>query len=268
MVRILPAVVAVLLGGVSGADEALRRSCVFIEGEDFGPTGDEWRPGQGWADDIYEANSGDAVLANDGEKGEATAEVVVPAAGTYLAWVRYLKVGAYPGTFGLRIEQNGATVLDAEYRATPEGNDWRAVWEKFETPLAAGPAKLTLHIRQPGIRQRVDCVLLSPDPAYEPNYRDFAPQVFLRVRLLGPTQPVHVRVSTYQHRAPTWYGEPGTLGGTGFGSPEPLPVGTWSPWVDLSPWMDAGKWLTTIKLRFMQGDQPLPSVRTELQVAP
>jgi len=262
------AAVAVLLTSASVADEALRRSSVFVEGEDFQPRGTEWRAGQGWADDIYEANSGDAVLANDGGAGEATAEVVIPADDTYHVWVRYLKVGAYPGTFGLRVEQGGATAVDGEYRANPEGGDWRAVWEKFDADLVAGPAMLTLYIKQPGIRQRVDCVLLTPDPTDPPNYRDFAPQVFLRVRLLAPQQAVRLPVTTYQHRAPNWYGDPGTLGATGLGSAEPLPAETWSPWVDLSPWMDAGKWTTTIKLRFLSGDQPLPAVRAEVQVAP
>jgi hypothetical protein len=250
------------------ADDALRRASVFVEGEDFVPSGPEWVAGEGWHDDIYEANSGNAVLANDGGKGEATKEVVIPADGTYNAWVRYLKVGAYAGTFGLRVEQNGQVALDAEYRTKPEGADWKPVWEKFEGKLVAGPAKLTFYIKQPGIRQRIDCVLLTPNLTYEPNYRDFAPQVFLRVRLSEPQESVSVRVSTYQHRAPVWYGEPGTIGATGLGSAEPLPPGTWSPWVEISPWMDADKWLTTVKLRFMSGDKPLPSVKADLQIAP
>ncbi|MBM3472342.1 MAG: hypothetical protein FJX75_03590 [Armatimonadetes bacterium] len=260
---------AILTTGVSArADEALRRTSVFVEGEDFVPTGPEWVAGEGWRDDIYEANSGNAVLANDGGKGEATKDVVIPADGTYNAWVRYLKVGAYAGTFGLRVEQNGQVALDAEYRTKPEGADWKPMWEKFEAGLVAGPAKLTLYIKQPGIRQRIDCVLLTPNLTYEPNYRDFAPQVFLRVRLIEPEQAVSVRVSTYQHRAPVWYGEPGTIGATGLGSADPLPPDTWSPWVEISPWMDADKWLTTVKLRFMAGDKPLPSVKADLQVAP
>lgn len=247
--------------------DELRRSSVFIEGEDFTPMGPEWRVGEGWYDDIYEATSGNAVLANDGGGGEAVAHVQIPADATYHVWMRYLKIGAYPGTIALRIEQDGATVFDHKYRTAPEGGDWRPVWEKFTADLVAGPATVTLSIAQPGIRQRVDCVLITPDLDYEPNYRDFARPVYVRFRLTEPAAPAVASVTTYQHRGPVYYGYPGTISTGGLEVGEPIPPATWSPWCELSRWMDAGKWLTTVKLKFLVGGKPVQRVAGEFQVA-
>ncbi|MBI2302867.1 MAG: hypothetical protein HYU66_28505, partial [Armatimonadetes bacterium] len=251
------------------ADDALRRSSVFVEGEDFAPDGPGWSPGQGWNDDIYTATSGDAVLGNNGDQGEAKREVTVPAAGTYQVWALYLKIGEYPGTFGLRIEQGGKAVFDQRYRTKPEGGDWRPVWEQFPAELQAGPATLTVYLAQPGIRQRLDCVLITPKADYKPDYHDFAPQVFCRYRVIAPAGAVVPSVDTYLHRAPVYYYAPGAWTAKGFdGTGEPVPAGSWSPWVDLSRYMDSGKWLTTVKLRFLSGGKPVERVKVELQVAP
>ena len=253
---------------VTHADDALRRKSVFVEGEDFAPIGTDWRAGEGWADDIYEATSGNAVLANDGGKGEARKDVVIPAEGPYSVWVRYLKIGTYGGTFGLKIEQGGKTVCDEKYRTKPDGGDWRPMWERFEAKLAAGPATLALYIATPGIRQRVDCVLLTPDAKYQPDYRDFAPQTFIRFRLLAPAVPAVPHVNTYIHRAPVYYHDPGDISAGGLGvAGEPVAAGAWSPWCEISRYMDSGRWITTVKLRFFSGGKPLSSVRADIQVA-
>ncbi len=253
----------------AAAIEALRRQSVFTEAEAFIPEGPAWRAGEGWADDIYDATSGDAVLAHDGQTAaEARRDVVIPAAGTYNVWVRYLKIGEYKGTFGLRIEQAGQTVFDRHYRTAPAGTDWRGVWEKFEARLDAGPATLVLYLAQPGIRQRVDCVLLTPNLACEPEYRHFGPRAFLRFRLLEPPLPVTVHVRTYVHRAPVYYHDPGVVSTAGLGVPgDPVPAGSWSPWFDLSSYMDAGRRQTTIQCAFASGERPLPRVRVHYQLA-
>lgn len=261
---------AMLLSGLARGESAIRERSVFVEGEDFQPVGQGWWAGQGWADDIYEATSGDAVLGNDGGSGEAKAEVKIPTSGRHNVWVRYLKIGKYGGSFGLRIEQNGAVVFDKHYRTQPEGDEWRPMWEKFEADLQAGPATLTLYIAVPGIRQRVDCVLITPDLDYEPNYRDFAPQVFLRFRLLEPAVPTAAYVSTYLHRAPVYYFDPGlfTSAGLGVGG-DPVGPGQWSPWADISRYMDSDRWITTVKMFFRDAEgKPLSRVRAEFQISP
>jgi hypothetical protein len=249
--------------------EARRQASVFVEAEDFAPVGNDWRPGDGWADDIYDATSGNAVLANDGGQGEARRDVVIPAAGTYNAWVRYLKIGDYKGSFGLRILQGGQTVFEHVYRTTPTGGDWRGLWETFAAPLNAGPATLVLYLAVPGIRQRLDCVLLTPDLTYEPDYRDFAPRAFLRFRLLDPAVPVTVHLRTYIHRAPIYYHDPGLVTSAGLGAAgAPIAAGAWSPWFDLSRYMDAGKWQTTVKCAYATEGKPLAHVKAEYQLAP
>jgi len=270
MNRRLCACLCLLLGlaAAVSADDELRRASVFVEGEEFEPVGAGWSAGDGWNDDIYEATSGDAVLGNSGDRGEARKEVVIPAEGAYNVWARYLKIGAYPGSFGLRIEQGGQVVFDEKYRTQPEGNDWRPMWEKHEARLSAGPATLTVYLAVPGIRQRLDCVLITPELDYQPDYHDFGKQVFIRFRLLDPAEPVVARVTTYMHRAPIWYGDPGTITANGLGPGGPVPAGEWSPWCDVSKPMDAGKRLTTVKLKFLADGQPLPRVRADLQVAP
>jgi len=271
LARILFLASLMVLGtGVGGANGDLRSRSVFVEGEDFQPVGQGWWAGQGWADDIYEATSGDAVLGNDGGGGEAKAEVVIPTSGRHNVWVRYLKIGKYGGSFGLRIEQKGVVVFDGHYRTHPEGDEWRPMWEKFEADLQAGPATLTLYIAVPGIRQRVDCVLITADLGYEPNYRDFAPQVFLRFRLLEPQQPTAVYLSTYLHRAPVYYFDPGLFTSAGLGTGgEPVQPGQWSPWADISRYMDSDRWITTVKMSFRSTEgKPLPRVRAEFQVSP
>lgn len=259
-----------LIGLTGGLYAGIREQSVFIEGEDFSPSNEEWQPREGWGDDIYTATSGDAVLAHPGHgQGTAQANVMIPTTGEYNVWIRYLKIGTYPGSFGLRILQNGQIVFDEKYRTKPEGNDWRDVWEKFPAQLQAGPATLTLYIAQPGIRQRVDCVLLTADLQYQPNYRDFAPQTFVRFRLLEPALPVIATLNTYLKRAPVYYYHPGriTANGLGAAGPEIVP-GEWSPWIDISRFMDSGRWLTTAKFAFTSGQEKLERLKIEWQISP
>ena len=252
----------------AAAHAGIREQSVFVEGEDFTPTNDDWRAGEGWADDIYDATSGNAVLLNQGGgKGEATAQVTVPQASDYNVWVRYLKIGTYPGSFGLRITQGGQVVFDEKYRTKPEGGDWRGMWEKFPAKLQAGPATLTIYLAVGGIRQRVDCVLLTPDLKYEPQFQDFAPQTFLRFRLLDPPVPVTATINTYLKRAPVYYYHAGTVTDKGLAvAGGEIAPGAWSPWFELSRFMDSGKWLTTVKLAYNSGGKPLDHVKLEYQL--
>lgn len=263
--------VFVLLTTTVSAQTDLRSRSVFVEGEDFVPSNADWVAGKGWADDIYSATSGDAVLGNaGGGSGVASKDVVIPAAGKYNVWVRYLKIGAYAGTFGLKIAQNGATVFDKEYRTRAEGGGWDPVWEKFEGDLQAGPATLTLYLAKPGIRQKIDCVLITSDLSYtKPEFKDFAPQTFLRFKLTEPAVPVTVKARTYLKREPVYYFDPGTITSKGLNvAGDPIAAGEWSPWVDFSRYMDSGEHQTTVKLAFFSGDKPLAHVKAIYQLAP
>ncbi len=252
------------------AAPSLRDVSVFIEGEDFEPDGPEWFVGRGWNDDIYTATSGDAVIgSNGGPKGQATKTVTIPADGKYNVWVRYLRIGTYKGSFGLKIEQGGKVVFDAHYRENPQGTGWKPEWEKFEAQLSRGEAKLTLYIARPGIRQRIDCVLLTPRLDYQPDYTDFAPQVFVRLKVEQPAAPWRAQINAYHHRAPRWYAHGGWLSADGMGSKgEAVAAGAWSPWYDISKLLDGGGRVSTVKLRFTSPDDPPARVAADFEVAP
>ena len=224
----MPAIVTVLAASgaawcpLAVADETLRNASVFVEAEEFGPLSQVSRAGQRWADDIYSPTSADGVLVNDGGgKEQVHKDVTVPADGAYHVWVRYLKIGEYPGSFGLRITQQRQTVFDQKYRTQPKKASWDPVWEKFPATLKAGPATLAIYIAQPGIRQRIDCVLLTSRLDYgakqEPGYRDFGPRVFFRYRLAEPAVPTTASVQSYIRRGPVYYNDLGYATKTGLG---------------------------------------------------
>ena len=236
------AILTVLVGScaawnpIAPAEETLRRASVFVEAEEFAPLSQVWRAGERWADDIYSPTSADGVLVNDGGgKEEVHKDITVPADGTYHVWVRYLKIGEYPGSFGLRITQIGQTVFDQKYRTQPKKTSWEPIWEKFSATLKAGPATLAIYIAQPGIRQRIDCVLLTSRLDYgakqDPDYRDFGPQVFFRYRFTEPAVATAASVQSYIRRGPVYYNDLGyaTRTGLGTGGGE-NPPGSWSPW--------------------------------------
>lgn len=256
------------------ADEALRRASVFVEAEDFEPKSQVWRAGERWADDIYSPTSGDAVLANDGGgTEEVSKEVVLPTDGPYHVWVRYLKIGEYVGSFGLRITQEGKVVFDERYRTQPKKASWEPVWEKFPAHLKAGPATLTLYIAQPGIRQRIDCILLTTDLEYgitrEPDYRDFGPQVFLRYRFLEPAVSTVAQVQSYIRRGPIYYNDLGLATTTGVGTGgEENPPGQWTPWYEITKIVDTDKFIATVHLHFRSQGKPVESAKVDFQVAP
>ncbi len=247
---------------------SLRQQSVFVEGESFSPTNGDWQAGAGWSDDVYTPTSGDAVLGNGGGgTGTASRDVVIPADGRYHVWVRYLSIASYPGSFGLSITQNGQTVFSGEYRANPTNSGWDETWEKLPADLVAGPATLTLSIIKPGVRQRVDCVLLTSVLDYEPDYHDFAPQVFLRFRLDEPPLAAKANCTVYTPRGPRYYQFPGWLTAQGLGPDgDAIAPGQWSPWVELTPFLDTGKRIATVKFAFQSEGKPLPQVRGQYQV--
>ena len=76
--RLIVVTLAVFVGQ-HVAPAGIRDLSVFMAGEDFAPTHDDWQPGAGWADDIYTATSGDAVLANGGKGRHDELPRVLPA---------------------------------------------------------------------------------------------------------------------------------------------------------------------------------------------
>jgi hypothetical protein len=266
------ALLTMALSAAVAAEESLRSASVFVEAEEFGPLSQVWRAGERWADDIYSPTSGDAVLANDGGGAEQVHKTIeVPADGTYNVWVRYLRIGEYKGSFGLRIGQNEQTVFDEKYRTQPKGTGWEPTWEKFPAALRAGPTVLTLYIAEPGIRQRIDCLLLTSRLDYgektPPDYHDFAPQVFFRYRFLEPAVPTTAHVQSYVRRGPKYYHDLGWATQTGLGTGgEPVPPGDWSSWYEITKIVDTDKYLATVHLHFSSGGKPVENAKVDFQV--
>ncbi len=80
---------------------------------------------------------------------------------------------------------------------------------RYRVALKAGPLKLTLSKREPlaanGNIRRIDCLLLTTDSKYVPEHRDFAPQTYVRLRLLD-CDPGDVYFYTFlNHMREPWY---------------------------------------------------------------
>jgi hypothetical protein len=168
-------------------------AALFCEAESFLPAGAGWQAKK-YGENYYVGTFANTFLSRkaflgapeQSEGAEASLEVRVPAAGRYLALVRYEAVYRFETRFRLRVEQGGKTRLDRLYGARENLKiwafgqklkkevawDWGAseniVWEGHDATveLQAGPARLTLATEpqpEPAARRNVDLVLLTRD---------------------------------------------------------------------------------------------------------
>jgi hypothetical protein len=125
--------------------------------------------------------------------------LVVPRAGTYKVWVRYVDHRHRTEPFRVAITQGSKTVLDGELGVQPvvPPNDEFQLWWGFsfgwgvlEARLDAGPAQLRLAIDKPGQGWRqVDAVLLTDDLAYQPHGREKPLFAYLSAMDTYPSSP-------------------------------------------------------------------------------
>jgi hypothetical protein len=180
-------------GAAKAADPA---STVIAEAEQFKIVSPGWEAKK-WGTNYYAATIANTFLSRKAYLGapeqcdhtEATMEVTVPKAGTYLALVRYEAVYRFETQFRLRVTQGGKVKLDRLYGARDNVKIWafkeglkkeavwswgpveNVVWEGHDAAveLEAGPATLTLVAdHQPGelaARRNVDLVMLTSDRA-------------------------------------------------------------------------------------------------------
>jgi len=121
---------------------------------------------------------------------------VVPRAGPYKVWVRYVDHRHKTEPFRVVITQGGKPVLDGELGVQPvvPANDEFQLWWSFsfgwgglEAKLDAGPAQLRLVIDKAGQGWRqVDAVLLTDDLKYVPNGREKPPFAYLAAMDIHP----------------------------------------------------------------------------------
>jgi hypothetical protein len=123
-------------------------------------------------------------------------DLVIPRAGRYRLWVRYVDHRRKTQPFRVSLQQGGKAVLSGELGAAPvvPPNDEYQLywgfsfgWGALAGDLAAGPARLTLAIDKPGEAWRqVDAVLLTDDARYTPVGREKPPFGYLAAMGLRP----------------------------------------------------------------------------------
>jgi len=108
-------------------------------------------------------------------------DFVVPRAGTYKIWVRYVDHRRKSEPFRVTIDQGGKPVFNGEYGSrdvVPPGDEYQLFWgfsfgwDGLEAKLAQGPARVHLIIDKPGEGWRqVDALLLTDDLTFVPSGR-------------------------------------------------------------------------------------------------
>ncbi|MEX0712564.1 MAG: hypothetical protein WD278_09455, partial [Pirellulales bacterium] len=178
----------------SGQPVAAQSDATLIaEAEEFQVSQPGWQA-RPWGTNYYAATFANSFLSRKAylgapeqcDRSAATIEVQVPAAGRYLALVRYEAAYRFETQFRVEIEQNGKMVLDRLYGARDNVKIWafgeklkkehawpwgaveNMVWEGHDAHvnLEAGTARLTLVAdRQPdnAARRNVDLVMLCGD---------------------------------------------------------------------------------------------------------
>jgi hypothetical protein len=123
-------------------------------------------------------------------------DLVVPRAGRYRLWVRYVDHRNKTEPFRVSLEQGGRTVLSGELGVkpvVPPNDEYQLYWGfsfgwgAAEGDLGAGPARLVLAIDKAGEAWRqVDAVLLTDDRDYTPVGREKPPFGYLATMGLRP----------------------------------------------------------------------------------
>jgi len=171
----------------------ISKTTILAEAEEFQGGAPGWRA-QPWGANYYAATLANAFLSRKAflgapeqcQRSTAALEVEVPAAGRYLALVRYEAAYRFETQFRLQIEQNGKQVLDRLYGARQNPKVWafrqkvkpevgwgwgaveNVVWEGHDAfvDLQPGKARLVLvadRQPEPAARRNVDLVLLTSD---------------------------------------------------------------------------------------------------------
>jgi hypothetical protein len=136
-------------------------------------------------------------------KAECHHDLVIPRAGKYRVWVRYVDHRKKKAPFSVVLEQNGRAVHAAEFGVKPvvPANDEYMLywgfsfgWGSTEATLAKEPARLRFVIDKAGDAWRqVDAVLLTDDLAYEPNGREKPPFAYVAAMNVRPPRDANWR---------------------------------------------------------------------------
>ncbi len=131
----------------------------------------------------------------DEAKAECHRDLVIPRAGRYRVWVRYVDHRKKTEPFTVLVEQGGKAARGemGVQPVVPVNDEYQLYWGfsfgwgSFDAELARGPARVRLVIERPGEAWRqVDAVLLTDDLAYTPVGREKPPFAYLRAADVRP----------------------------------------------------------------------------------
>jgi hypothetical protein len=199
---------------------------VFAEAENFVAPAKAW----GVKDTPYSSRaiiaSGKAYLSGEGALGSASKTINVPEDGEYKLWVNFRQPVLNKGAFGLIVTQGGKELLKQTFDNSRDdagegdiaGNGGNDSDKRVQFDWASGKAvaklakgEVTITVEKPFREkvlengQMVDCVLLTKDHAYKPDYRDFVPQTYVRLRLMESDLPKGYFYAFVDHMRPDWY---------------------------------------------------------------
>jgi hypothetical protein len=129
-------------------------------------------------------------------KASCHRDFVVPRAGRYKVWVRYVEHRKKTQPFTVTVQQGGKPAVSGELGVrpvVPVNDEYQLYWgfsfgwASVEGTLQAGPARLALLITRPGQAWRqVDAVLITDDLKYRPVGREKPPFAYLAAISLRP----------------------------------------------------------------------------------
>lgn len=168
---------------------------VFVEGESFVTSGKSWEvlPSTGGGSNNERASGGSVLSGRSPREGQAFADVQIPSGGDYRIWVRLARrTDAHSAGNAIVVRVSQADSIRGELTADPEAGkpaEDAFAWVPLDATLAAGPARIVVEkdgtvCSHPSLR-RLDCILLTTDRSYQPDFRDFGPQTYARVRVLA-----------------------------------------------------------------------------------
>ena len=130
-------------------------------------------------------------------KARCHREFVVPRAGKYKVWVRYVDHRAKTEPFTVMLNQGEKTAVKGELgvqAAVPPNDEYQLywgfsfAWASLDANLDAGPAKLTLAVTRPGDAWRqLDAVLITDDLGYVPVGREKPEFGYLKTIAVEPS---------------------------------------------------------------------------------
>jgi hypothetical protein len=230
---------------------------VFVEGESFQIEGKGWEVKDSPRGSRSDKQSGLKYLSGSAAgNGKAVRQIEIPSDGAYTVWVHYGQAqdadAAERAPFKVEVTQGGRTVLtgnfDEEFepKAKKRKHPSDYGWDSAQGTLKKGPAtiafekiatkkakRVSAHARQ------IDCLVLTTDAKYKPDYRDFAPQTYARIRVTQ-SDPAKIYFHGFlNHMRAPWYqniaiGKTGWASAVNVADAQYLSGGESTPWMNLS----------------------------------